>query len=139
MSDEVRIGLLRLKFLIDDAGNGGKLAMFEMTVPEQARVPAAHYHRDFEEVWYGLGGTLTVTVDGVAHRLQSGDALFVPRGAVHRFDNLDAGEARAVITLTPAVAGKKYFEEIGAVVNAGGPPDMAKVKAVMEKYGLIVA
>jgi quercetin dioxygenase-like cupin family protein len=100
MSDEVRIGLLRLKFLIDDAGNGGKLAMFEMTVPEQARVPAAHYHRDFEEVWYGLGGTLTVTVDGVAHRLQSGDALFVPRGAVHRFDNLDAGEARAVITLT---------------------------------------
>jgi len=24
-------------------------------------------------------------------------------------------------------------------VNAGGPPDMAKVKAVMNKYGLIVA
>ena len=139
MSDEVRIGSLRLKFLIDDADNGGKVAMFEMTVPEQAKVPAAHYHRDFEEVWYGLGGTLTVTVDGVKHLLRSGDALFVPRGAVHRFDNLDAGEARAVITLTPAVAGKKYFEEIGAVANAGGPPDMVKVKAVMEKYGLIVA
>jgi quercetin dioxygenase-like cupin family protein len=139
MSDEVRIGSLRLKFLIDDADNGGKVAMFEMTVPQQAKVPAAHYHRDFEEVWYGLGGTLTVTVDGVAHRLQSGDALFVPRGAVHRFDNLDAGEVRALITLTPAVAGKKYFEEIAGVVNAGGPPDMAKLKAVMAKYGLIVA
>lgn len=139
MSDEVRIGSLRLKFLIDDADNGGKLTMFEMTVPEQAKVPAAHYHRDFEEVWYGLGGTLTVTLDGLAHQLKSGDALFVPRGAVHRFDNLDAGEARALITLTPAVAGKRYFEEIATVVNAGGPPDMAKVKAVMEKYGLIVA
>jgi hypothetical protein len=46
---------------------------------------------------------------------------------------------RALVTLTPAVAGKKYFEDIAAVVNAGGPPDMAKVKAVMEKYGLIVA
>jgi hypothetical protein len=43
MSDEVRIDSLRLKFLIDDADNGGKLAMFEMTVPEQAKVPAAHY------------------------------------------------------------------------------------------------
>jgi hypothetical protein len=95
------------------------------------------HHRDFEELWYGLGGTLTVTVDGVAHRLQTGDALFVPRGAVHRFDNLDTGVARALISLTPAVAGKKYFEEIGAIVNAGGPPDMARVKAVMEKYGLI--
>lgn len=138
MSTEVRIGSLRLNFLIDDADNGGKLAMFEMTVPEQARVPAAHYHRDFEEVWYGLGGALTVTVDGVAHQLRSGDALFVPRGAVHRFDNLDSGVARALITLTPAVAGKKYFEEVAGVVNAPGPPDMAKLKAVMEKYGLIV-
>jgi quercetin dioxygenase-like cupin family protein len=102
-------------------------------------VPAAHYHRDFEEVWYGLGGMLTVTLDGVAHQLKSGDALFVPRGVVHRFDNLDVGEARALVTLTPAVAGKQYFEDIAAVVNAGGPPDMAKVKAVMDKYGLIAA
>jgi len=61
----------------------------------------------------------------------------VPRGAVHRFDNLDNGEARALVTLTPATAGKRYFEEIAGVVNAGGPPDLAKVKTVMEKYGLI--
>jgi hypothetical protein len=71
--------------------------------------------------------------------LKSGDALFVPRGAVHRFDNLDAGDARALVTLTPAVAGKRYVEDIAAVVNAGGAPDMAKVKAVMDKYGLIAA
>jgi hypothetical protein len=107
MSDEVRIGSLRLKFLIDDTENGGKLP--------------------------------TVTLDGVAHRLKSGDALFVPRGAVRRFDNLDAGDARALVTLTPAVAGKRLFEDIAAVVNAGGPPDMAKVKAVMDRYGLIIA
>jgi quercetin dioxygenase-like cupin family protein len=138
MSDEVWIGSLRLKFLIDEAGNGGRLTMFDMTVPEQARVPSAHYHRDFEEVWYGLGGALTVTLDGVQHQLRSGDALFVPRGVVHRFDNLAAGEARALVTLTPATAGKRYFEEIATVVNAGGPPDMTKMKAVMEKYGLIV-
>jgi len=63
---------------------------------------------------------LTVTLDGAAHRLKSGDALFVPRGTGHRFDNLDAGDARALVTLTPAVAGKRYFEDIAAVVNAGG-------------------
>lgn len=139
MSNEVRIGALRLNFLIDDADNGGKMTVFEMTVPEQAKVPVAHYHRDFEEAWYGLGGTLTVTLDGVAHELKAGEALFVPRGAVHGFDNRHAGDARALVTLTPAVAGKRYFVEIAAVVNAGGPPDMAKVKAVMEKYGLIPA
>ena len=125
--------------LIDDADNGGRLTMFEMIVPERAKVPAAHYHRDFEEVWYGVDGTLTVTLDGVAHELKSGDALFVPRGAVHRFDNLSAGDARTLITLTPATAGKRYFEDIASVMNVGGPPDMAKVKAVMERYGLIAA
>ena len=83
MSNEVLIGSLRLKFLIDDADNGCKMTMFEMTmfemtVPENGKVPAGHYHRDFEEVWYGLGGALTVTLDGVAHRLTPGDALFVP-------------------------------------------------------------
>jgi quercetin dioxygenase-like cupin family protein len=139
MSSEVRIGSLRLNFLIDDAENDGRLTMFDMTVPEQAKVPATHYHRDFDEAWYGLGGVLTLTLDGVAHKLKSGDALYVPRGAVHRFDNFDAGDARALVTLTPGIAGRRYFGEIAAVVNAGGPPDMAKVKAVMDKYGLIVA
>jgi len=136
--NEVRIGSLRLKFLIDDSDNGGALAMFELTVPEQAKVPATHYHRDFDEVWYGLGGALTVTLDGVAHDLRSGDGLFVRRGAVHRFDNLAEGDARALVTLTPGGAGKRYFEEIAVVMNVEGRPDMAKVKAVMEKYGLIV-
>ena len=139
MSNEVRIGSLLLKFLIDDADNNGRLTMFEMIVPERAKVPAAHYHRDFEEVWYGLGGALTVTLNGVAHKLKAGDSLFVPRGAVHRFDNLDAGDARALIILTPGSAGKRYFEDVAAVINAGGPPDMTKVKAVMEQYGLIAA
>ena len=139
MSNEVRIGALQLNFLINDADNGGKLTMFEMIVPEQAKVPAAHYHLDFEEVWYGLAGALTVTLDGFAHKLSAGDALFVPRGAVHRFDNFDAGNACALITLTPATAGRRYFEDMAAVVNVGGPPDMEKVRVVMGRYGLIAA
>ena len=67
MSDEVRIGSLRLKFLIDDAENGGKLTTVDMTVPERAKVPAVHYHRDFEGlVWSRRDAT--VALDGVAHR-----------------------------------------------------------------------
>ena len=40
MTTELRIGALQLKFLIDDKASDGKATMFEMTVPEQARVPA---------------------------------------------------------------------------------------------------
>jgi hypothetical protein len=53
--------------------------------------------------------------------------------------NLSSGDWPRLITLTPATAGKRYFEDIAAVVNAGGPLDIKKVKAVMDKYALIVA
>lgn len=56
----VRIGQLELRFVLSDAG----ATAFEFTVPARARVPAAHYHRDADELPFGLEGVLTATVDG---------------------------------------------------------------------------
>ena len=139
MTTELRIGALQLKFLIDDKASGGKATMFEMTVPEQARVPAPHHHRDVDEIVYGLGGTLTMTVDGVGHEIKPGDSVFVARGAVHQFQNLHPGEARVLSMLTPGSIGTAYFEEVAEVVNAGGPPSLAKVKDIMLRHGLVPA
>ncbi|MGH9867025.1 MAG: hypothetical protein ACREAA_02525 [Candidatus Polarisedimenticolia bacterium] len=33
----------------------------------------------------------------------------------------------------------QYFREVGAVVNAGGPPDRAKLLAVMSRFRLVPA
>src|SRR6202171_1182347 len=134
---EVRIGALVLRFLVDEGISGGKAVMFEMTVPEKARVPAPHYHRDVDELVYGLAGSLTMTVDGVAHEVSRGQAVFVPRGDVHHFLDAHTGHAVVLSTLTPGSIGKTYFEEIAAVVNAGGPSDMARVKEVMQRHGLV--
>jgi len=71
------------------------------------------------------------------HHVTAGHAVFVPRSIVHGFKNEHDGDARVVVTLTPGSIGKSYFEEIAAAVNAGGPPDMAKVKAIMERWGLV--
>ena len=141
MSNEVRIGSLLLKFLIDDADNNGRLTMFEMIVPERAKVPAAHYHRDFEEVWYGLGGALTVTLNGVAHKLKAGDSLFVPRGAVHRFDNFGNEDVKQLAVISPAIMGPAFFREAAEVISAsaGGPPDRQKMMDVFRRHGMTVA
>jgi hypothetical protein len=58
-----------------------------------------------------------------------------PKGSVHGFSNPFAGVARALITLAPDI-GARYFQDVAAVVNAGGPPDKAALVAVMSKYGL---
>ena len=42
-------------------------------------------------------------------------------------------------TLTPGSIGPDYFRDIAAVVNAGGPPDPAKIAAVMARHGLVAA
>ena len=80
-----------------------------------------------------------MTVDGMAHEIKAGDSIFVARGAVHQFQNLHAGDARVLSMLTPGSIGTAYFEELADVVNAGGPPNLAKVKDIMLRHGLVPA
>ena len=43
------------------------------------------------------------------------------------------------VTLVTTDIGPQYFKDVGAVVNAGGPPDKAALLAVMSRYGLVPA
>ena len=84
---------------------------------------------------------LTWTVDGRQIEVGSGQALCIPRGAVHRFDNRGSQDAKALCVITPAAIGPEYFREAFAVVNAtaGGPPDRAKMMEIMRRHGLTPA
>jgi quercetin dioxygenase-like cupin family protein len=137
--DLVRIGRLELKFLVDETQGTGSIVMFEMLVPPNARVPAPHYHKQVDEVVYGLEGTLTMTLNGERHELRQGDRLLVPRGSVHGFENLHDGPARTLAVLTPGSIGRGYFEAVAAEVNGPGKPDLTKVKAIMLQHGLVPA
>lgn len=66
----------------------------------------------------------------------AGDKLFAPKGVVHHFANHHATPARFLSVLTPAAIGPKFFREMAALAT-GGPPDPAKVGAVMVKHGLV--
>ena len=67
-----------------------------------------------------------------------GQALFIPRGAIHRFDNNGSQEVKGVCVITPAPIGPQYFREAAEVINAaaGGPPDRVKVAETMRRHGL---
>ena len=135
----VRIGEMELRFLVDETQGSGNLVMFEFVVPAGARVPVPHYHREVDEAIYGLEGTLTTTIDGRKHEVGVGDTVFVPRGSVHHHQNLHQGTARALTILTPGSIGRHYFEEVAEVANVPGKPDLAKLKEVMLRHGLVPA
>jgi len=141
-SDEITIGQLRIRFLLEGEQSGGSVAMFEFDVPAGARVPIAHSHDGYEETIYGLEGTLTWTIGGRQVEVGPGEVLCIPRGAVHRFDNEDDDvDARALAIVTPGILRPDYFLEMSTIVAqaAGGPPEPADLAAVMRRHGLTPA
>ena len=139
--EEIRIGQLAIRFLVEGDASDGAVAVFEFDVPAGARLPIAHSHDGYEETIYGLNGILTWTVDGTATDVGPGEAICIRRGAVHRFDNNGDVDATGLGIATPGVIGPDYFREIAAVLQAaaGGPPDPAELVAVMRRHGITPA
>lgn len=135
--ETIKVGQILIDFLLEAADTNGSAAMFEFTVPVGAKVPIPHYHEHYDETIYGLEGTITFTVDGEAIDIQPGETCFIPRGAVHGFDNLKQVDAKALAVITPALLSSIFFKEVAEIVNAGGPPDLQKLRLVMTKHGLV--
>jgi len=136
MAETINIGSITLRFLRSKHDTGGSLDMFEMDVQPDGRMPVPHYHRDWDEVVYGLAGTLVFTVDGHATAIGPGDSAFVPRGIVHGFANSSGAPATVLSVLTPGVLGPEYFREFAAHV-VGGTPDPAVMREIMLRHGLV--
>jgi len=142
-SDEtIRLGPLAVRFLIAGEHASGSVAVFELTVAAGQRLAApAHSHDHYEETIYGIEGVLTWTVDGKPIDVGPGQALCIPRGAIHRFDNNGSQDVKALCVITPAAIGPQYFREAAEVINAaaGGPPDRVKMAEIMRRHGLTPA
>jgi quercetin dioxygenase-like cupin family protein len=142
-SDEtIRLGPLAVRFLITGRNSTGSLAAFEMMVPGKQRLAApAHSHDQYEETIYGTEGVLTWTVNGTPFEVGPGQALCIPRGAVHRFDNHGSADVKALCVITPAAIGPEFFRESAEVINAAtaGPPDRVKMAEIMRRHGLTPA
>jgi quercetin dioxygenase-like cupin family protein len=139
--EEIKIGGLAIRFLLEGRDTGGSLAMFEFDVAAGAKLPGAHSHDGYEETIYGLEGVLTFTVVGKQTDVGPGAVLCIPRGAVHRFDNIRGADAKMLAVVTPGILGPDYFREVAAVVkaSAGGPPNFAALAEVMRRHGLTPA
>jgi quercetin dioxygenase-like cupin family protein len=137
MREQITVGEVAVRFLVEGQESAGSVAVFEFDVPVGSRVPAAHSHDGYEETLYGLEGVLTWTVEGTAIDLGPGEALVIPRGAVHHFENRGDVDATQLAIVTPGILGPEFFREVGAILAlAGGPPDVVALGEVMRRHGL---
>jgi quercetin dioxygenase-like cupin family protein len=140
-AETIPVGALGVRFLVEAADSGGSVSVFECYVPARSKMPAPHSHDAFEETIYGLAGATTWTVDGETIEIGVGEALCVPRGAIHSFDNAGSTDATFLAIASPGVFGPAYFREVGQVLaaSAGGPPDLSALMEVMRRHGLTPA
>jgi len=138
-AETIHIGPLTVRFLLTRENSNGSVAAFELGVPSAQRLTGPpHSHDAYEETIYCIRGVLRFTVDGKEILIAPGQALCIPRGAVHSFDNPASEDALALCVITPAVLGPEYFREVRAVFEAaaGGPPDHVKIAEIMRRHGL---
>jgi quercetin dioxygenase-like cupin family protein len=141
LSEAIEVGPMTVRFVVKGSDSGGSLSAFECDVPANAIMSAPHSHDGFEETIYGLAGATMWTIDGREHEVGPGEALCVPRGSIHGFENRGMGDAKFLAIATPGVFGPAYFKEVGEVLAsaAGGPPDRAAIAQVMHCHGLTPA
>lgn len=140
--ETIHLGPLGIRFLLTADDTNGSVSIFEMTVPAGQKLAApAHENDAYEETLYGIEGVLTWTLDGKAIEVGPGQALCIPRGAVHRFDNFGTVDAKQLSIIAPALMGPAYFREAGEVVNAaaGGPPNAAQMIEIFRRHGMTIA
>jgi quercetin dioxygenase-like cupin family protein len=141
--ESIQIGAtgIGIRFLLTRDDTNGSMSVFEVRVPAGQKLPApAHKNDAYEEVLYGIQGVLTWTVDGRPVEVGPGQALCIPRGAVHRFDNLGREDAKQLCLISPAIMGPAYFREVAQAIGsaAGGPPDRAKMTELFRRHGMTI-
>jgi quercetin dioxygenase-like cupin family protein len=140
--ETINIGPLAIRFLLTGNDSGGSVSVFEVFVPVGQKLAAPSHKNDaYEEIIYGIQGVLTWTVDGTPIEVGPGQVLCIPRGAVHRFDNLGSEDVKQLTIITPAIMGPAYFHDAAEVISAaaGGPPDRAKMMDVFRRHGMTLA
>src|ERR1700752_2004975 len=137
MHETILVGEISVTFLKSRHETGGKLDLFELTIPPQTQLYVPHIHRGYDEIAFGMDGVVTFTVEGTRTQVAHGDKLTIPRGKSHYFGNHQKNAARLMCLYTPGVMGPEYFREIAACFDEHGKPDLAEIGSVMLRYGVI--
>jgi quercetin dioxygenase-like cupin family protein len=82
--------------------------------------PPKHFHPEQDEHFEVIVGALRARVDGAEHELRQGDAIDIPRGAVHQMWNPGETEARASWQTRPAGRTEQWFRAVDAIQREAG-------------------
>jgi quercetin dioxygenase-like cupin family protein len=99
----------RYTFLVTGAQSNGAYFIMEGIIPPGGGPPLHIHHRE-EECFYLLEGVIEITLGEKKFNATAGDFIQIPRGTIHKFQNVGSTTARMLLIFSPAGM-DKYFEE----------------------------
>jgi len=118
---------------------GGALAVIEAGLAPHSAGTPLHVNTLEDENYYVVEGTLTFRLGERTLDAPAGTFVHIPKGVVHTHWNATGAPVR--LLGFPAPAGfEMFFAELAELMASmpPGPPDMSRMAAVYEKYGLRV-
>ena len=124
-----------VQFKLFGADTGGALAVVEHVLGPGLLGAPMHTHRNEDEYSYVLEGAIIVLVGDQVIEAPAGTLVSKPRNIPHTFWNPGSVPARLLEIISPA-GFERYFDELAEVLRAGGPPDVARIIALAQKYNM---
>lgn len=109
---------------------GGNLGCFDSEVPA-GEGPPFHIHEKAEEFFRVLEGRFAFWCAGARVDLAEGGVICIPRGAVHRFQNIGQGTGRLMVVMTPG-----GFEGFFPAVAREAAPSVDRICQIGEQFNL---
>ncbi|MQA75132.1 MAG: cupin domain-containing protein [Solirubrobacterales bacterium] len=122
---------------VDGEQADGRQCFSEWTVDAGQQGPPPHLHREHQEAFFVVDGTLTFTAGEQTVDAPAGSFLFIPPGVVHAFSNSTDAPATCVNAYVPGGI-EGFFVEAGAA-TASGEPDPAEIERLSAKYDVFFA
>ncbi|WP_220086841.1 cupin domain-containing protein [Rhodovulum viride] len=108
----------------------GRLGVFEAEVPRGSG-PPLHVHEREEELFRVLEGAFAFWCNGIRVDPGAGGVIAIPRGAVHRFENIGAAPGRLMVVMTPG-----GFEGFFSAVETETPENPQALDALAARFDL---
>lgn len=134
-------GLLRLRATAEETG--GAYTLVEERLPAGYAAPM-HVHAREEEAFLVLEGEITFWIAEERRVLGAGDYLNLAREVPHGFRVTSPGPTHAIMVAAPAGL-EGFFRAAGDPAAepaipppADGPPDLSRLGAAAEQFGLVL-
>lgn len=127
------------RFLLSRNETGGRYSVVELQELPGYSTPL-HAHRDMDEAFYVLEGTLTAEIAGKRYELTPGASVIIPKGTPHAQGNFGKWPVRLLVTSSPGGIEQFFLDraDLFKTMTPENPEFGKRMAAIIDRNGIDV-